>query len=298
MLFIVTIYILLIIFPVFTHSIQNQFNSFITEYLQIRPSLPPNSFEKSTFEKRDKQQKGWEKCMNIVKEDNSCIQSILEDPINEQTLKGFCSLFNSDKCQKSIKKGFSSYPECQEESIKTIVQDYSDILNLISFYYTFFCGEDENSKSCPYMEYIMEENISSGSNASNSIEMKEKKFYEYMKNNCNSKKCTDIFITFFEGKNDIYKKVKEMAKKVDNPKNNTSKEKRSFSLQNFKENGSFGNALLINKTISFMKSEECINMHKTISKDIDDSTENYGENKYNSNTIILLIISLLLLTLI
>jgi len=166
--------------------------------------------------------------IKLTEENKDCVTG---SPKTEEELKSFCSNFNSDKCQKFINTVYTDLPECKSSP----PQQVSLMNQMTKVQYEIFkieCAVDEKGNFCPLTDIESAKKI----NGTMTQQQQEQVYDELLKENCKSKKCTDIFLSFYE---DVEKIEKENQDSKANITNELSSDPK------------------INKTLSFLKSEQC-----------------------------------------
>jgi len=119
-----------------------------------------------------------------------------ETEINLSNYKNVCSDINSEKCQIFYKDPLKYYPICKE--IPAFNELYQpNIIKTIQQYLEFMCLTDEDDNLCPYSLYLITKQNNKNDNNNNN-ESDKNEIIDVFFDQCESKKCTESMIEFFE----------------------------------------------------------------------------------------------------
>jgi len=226
--------------------------------------------------------------LDIFKE---CDEAIMKEcdifsEIKKDNLETICTTFKSEKCQKLMTDGVSSIAACSNLT-DTLLALKIEILKLQKASIEFLCVKDEKGKSCPFVEYELENSSMLKFNLSDfqtTTEKKESSKKEDTKEEeasiaainetCKSKICTNSLIEY---SNTLSKFEKELQSALIIT---TSNVKREFKV----EGEGLDEEQTLQKAIDYLKSEECT--AQAAENVNENSTSNAATMKFKSAIIV------------
>ncbi|ORX49256.1 hypothetical protein BCR36DRAFT_583859 [Piromyces finnis] len=165
-----------------------------------------------------KELEGYEGCLDL---ENLSIVENLDKP---ESIKKFCSEFESDKCSKYVKDITKTDSVCLKKDNENFMDMMAGLINYsLKVTYLAYCAKGSDGKLCPYSQYITDNIKTIDSNKSDTTEMTEEE-KKILNETCKNTKC----IENLESINNIVKALNEMSNANDNV--NTSIDTNKFNL--------------------------------------------------------------------